>query len=173
MAQLPGSIMQIAYVVDDLEAAVRRWTQLTGAGPFFLLEHLNILDPRYRGQPTDIDCSIALGYSGSICVELIQQHNDSPSAFGELVARTGGGFHHWAVMTEQFDADVARYRKQGYVIAFSGAVAVGGRFAYMDTVADLGGMIELIELTPPVRELFDGIEKASGGWDGRDPIRRF
>lgn len=173
MTQLPGSIMQIAYVVDDLEAAARRWIRLTGTGPFFLLEHLPLVEPRYRGQPTDIDASIALGYSGGICVELVQQHNAVPSVYRELPGRAGGGFHHWAVMTGQFDADVARYRNQGYVDAFSGAVAVGGRFAYFDTAADLGGMLELIELTAPVRELFDGIEKAAHGWDGRDPIRRF
>ena len=173
MVQRPASIMQIAYVVDDLESTARRWVQLTGAGPFFLLEHLQIVDPRYRGKPTDIDCSIALGYSGALCVELIQQHNDTPSVFREWAHRTGGGFHHWAVMTEQFDVDVARYNKQGFACGFSGAVAVGGRFAYFDMVADLGGMLELIELTPPVQELFDGIKDAADGWDGKEPIRRF
>ncbi len=173
MIQLPGSITQIAYVVDDLESALRRWTQLTGAGPFFVLAHLQFVEPRYRGQPTDIDASIALGYSGGLCVELIQQHNAVPSVFRELPARAGGGFHHWAVMTEQFDDDLARYREQGYVIAFSGAVAIGARFAYVDTVADLGGMLELIELTPPVRGLFDRLEKSAEAWNGSEPIRRF
>lgn len=171
--QPQGSIMQIAYVVEDLEAAAQRWVRLTGAGPFFLLEHLAIVEPRYRGQPTELDCSIALGYSGGVCVELIRQHNDVPSVFRERPLIPGGAFHHWAVMTETFDADLERHARAGYAIAFSGAVAVGGRFSYVDTGADLGGMIELIEVTPPVRALFAGIEAAAHNWKGDQPLRRF
>jgi hypothetical protein len=52
-------------------------------------------------------------------------------------------------------------------------VAVGGRFAYFDTRRQTGGMIELIEVSPPVRQLFETIENAARGWDGRDPVRRF
>ncbi len=173
MLQPTGSIMQLAHVVDDIEAAVVHWTGTLGAGPFYLLPHLQLVQPQYRGRPTNIDCSIALGFSGGVCVEFIQQHDTGPSVFRELLDRSGPGFHHWGVMTESFDAELARLDAAGHGTAFSGAVAVGGRFAYVDTVAALGGMTELIELTPPVADLFRFLGDAAGGWDGREPLRAF
>lgn len=172
MGQPVQSIMQIAYVVEDLEKAATNHARLTGNGPFFLLEHLEVVKPRYRGEATELDVSIALGYSGGLCVEFIQQHGETPSVYKELLDTRGGGFHHWGVMTWQFDEEVARYQKEGAEVAFEGAVAVGGRFAYMDTTAELGGMIELIELTPVVEALFGDLEAASVDWDGNNPVRR-
>lgn len=173
MSQPDGGIMQIAYVVDDLDRALEHWTQVMKVGPFFVMDKLEIIDPMYRGQPTDFNFTIALGYSGTMCVELIKQHDDQPSVYRELIDRTGtGGFHHWGVGTEHFDDEVARYEARGYAQAFTGTVAVGDKYAYMDTQKDLGGMIELIKLTPVVRELFGNLEAAAAGWDGSDPVRR-
>jgi hypothetical protein len=171
MSQPDGTVMQIAYVVEDLELALEYWLKKTKAGPFLVLRSLECLDPRYRGVPTDVDLDIALGFSGNVCIELIQQNCKSPSVYRELLDSKGGGFHHWALFAESFDEEVARYQQEGHVLAFSGAVAIGGRFAYMDTVAELGGMIELIEATPGVRELFANLENSAREWDGSDPVR--
>lgn len=167
-----GSVVQISYIVDDLEAAAKRWIDTMGAGPFFLLEHVEIADPKYRGKPTELDISLAIGYSGGVGIELVKQHNDAPSVYKEVAAESGGAFHHFAVMTEDFDAEVKRYTGAGYEMAFEGAVAVGGRFAYVDTKDHLGGLVELIELTPVVRDLFMMLESAAVGWDGSEPVRR-
>ncbi len=165
--------MQIAYVVNDLDSALEHWTGTMGVGPFFVMENLEIISPQYRGKPTDIEFTIALGYSGTMCVELIKQHDDTPSVYRELLQRApDGGFHHWGVGTEQFDDDVARYQSNGHDLAFCGTVAVGDRYAYMDTQESLGGMVELIKLTPVVRELFGNLEAAALNWDGTDPVRR-
>ena len=163
--------MQIAYVVDDLEAAMEHWLDRMSVGPFFVLRNLEVLDKRYRGSPTEVDLDIALGYSGNVCVELIKQNCPSPSVYRELLDRNGPGFHHWGLFAKSFDQEVDRYRERGHALAFSGAVAIGGRFAYLDTVAELGGMIELIEATAAVRELFANFENASIQWDGSDPVR--
>ena len=171
MSQPDGTVMQIAYVVENIDAALEHWLGKIKAGPFFVLRSLEALDKRYRGAPTDVDLDIALGFSGNVCIELIQQNCKSPSVYRELLDSKGGGFHHWALFAESFEEDVARYQQQGHALAFSGSVAIGGRFAYMDTVAELGGMIELIEATPVVRELFANLENAALQWDGTDPVR--
>ena len=49
----------------------------------------------------------------------------------------------------------------------------GARVGYMDTTADLPGMIELIELGAAFEPTFNRFYKASIGWDGTDPIRPF
>ena len=173
ITQPPGSILELAFVVDNLEQAAIRWVDTARAGPFFLIEHLEIVNALYHNEPGNIDVSIALGFSGSLCVELIQQHDSAPSIFRDFTPQSDGGFHHWGITTREFDQDITRYEQSGYPLVFSGAVAVGGRFAFMDTSRQMHGMVELIELTPLVQDLFAGIEAGSKNWDGNEPIRRF
>lgn len=171
MTQPERTVMQMAYVVNDMEQALERWLRKIKVGPFFVLRSLAAENMHYRGQPTDLDIDVALGFSGNVCVELIRQNCDSPSVYRELLLSKGEGFHHWGLFTEDFDKDVARYQQQGHELAFNGKVTVGDRFAYMDTLNDLGGMVELIEATPKVQDLFYGMESAHWEWDGSEPIR--
>ncbi len=167
-----GGIMQVAYVVEDIEKAMNHWTKTLGVGPFFLFEHFALEDYRYRGKPSDLDITIAMGFSGSMCFELIFQHSTSPSVYTEVVGRKGYGFHHWAVSTTSFDADLARYASSGNAEVLYGRVEpVDARAAYVDTMAELGGMIELIEMNPAVEGLFSAVKEPSVNWDGKDPVR--
>lgn len=166
-----GAIMQVAYVVDDMEAALDKWTKTLGVGPFFLFKNFQLLDARYHGEPTDIDIDLALAFSGSMCFELIVQNNDVPSVYRDVIAERGYGFHHWAVSTRSFDDDVARHKAAGAPLAFSGVAGVGGRAGYMDTTKTLGGMIELIEINDKVEEFFGMLHSAAQDWDGTDPVR--
>ena len=45
------------------------------------------------------------------------------------------------------------------------------RAAYVDTMAELGGMIELIGMNPAVEGLFAAVKEPSVNWDGKDPVR--
>ena len=47
-----GDIMQLAFVPSDFDAAVRHWTEVMGAGPFFLLPNVSLPGGRYRGVRT-------------------------------------------------------------------------------------------------------------------------
>lgn len=170
-----GEIMQVAYVVDDLEAAAARWASFLNIGPWVLMEHFPAEEKKYYGAPTDIDLSIALAYGGGMCFELIYQHNKTPSVYSDLVDRDGfGAFHHWAIGTETFDEDVARYQSEDCEVAFSGKVVpVGGlRFAYIDTMKELRGMIELIEMGPLVEDLFAGIREQANTWNRKTVLVR-
>lgn len=169
-----GAIMQVAYVVDDLEKAAKRWASHLNIGPWVIMEHFPAENMRYYGEPTDIDISLALAFTDTMSFELIVQHDDTPSVYKDVVEKHGyGAFHHWAVTTDTFDADVERYLNDGAKVAFSGEVVPVGRkrFAYIDTLGKLPGMIELIELSDGVEDLFAGIKAQSEGWDGSDPTR--
>ncbi len=171
MSQPPGTIMQIAYLVDDLDTALKYWTEDIHAGPFFVAERLSINNGLYRGQPNNPDISVALGYSGGLMIALLQANDDELSIYQELKQSHGSGFHHWAILREDFDEAVAEYARKGYKAIFTGEVSVGGRFAYLDTAEKMDGIIELIEATPTALELFLRIEAAAKDWDGKDPIR--
>jgi hypothetical protein len=59
------SIMQNAFVVPDLEAAIDHWTRIMQVGPFFLFEHIPFAELWFRGQPTKLDMTAALAYSAT------------------------------------------------------------------------------------------------------------
>lgn len=164
--------MQMAFVVTDIEAACRRWTKATGIGPFFLLSNISLTEINYRGAPSDgLDFSVAIAQSGGVQIELIEQHCDRPSAYRDLIASGASGFHHMGLYCDEYDANFAWYARQGYVPAVDGKLG-DMRFAYFDTSADLGCMVELIEQNPAQDELFARIAAAAEGWDGvTDPIR--
>jgi len=167
-----GGIMQVAYVVEDIEKAMHHWSKKVGVGPFFLFEHFALEDYRYRGEPSDLDITLAMAFSGSMCFELIVQHSKSPSVYTDVIKDKGYGFHHWGVSTANFDEDLANYIASGNDEVLYGRVApVDARAAYVDTMAELGGMIELIEIKPAVEDLFAAIKEPSVNWDGKDPVR--
>lgn len=47
-----GNLYQVAWVVDDLTEATRRWLDTTGVGPFFVIEHVPNEDLLYRANPS-------------------------------------------------------------------------------------------------------------------------
>lgn len=164
-------VMQIAYIVPDLKAAVEQYVSGMKVGPWFVGEHFAGEDKRYRGKPTDVDMTIAMSYSNQMCIELIQQLNDTPSVYTEIRDKRGYGFHHWGVGTYDFARDEKHYRDCGYELAFW-TMLRGAPLAYFDTTADLPGMIELIEMNAVREDMFTAMYEASLNWDGTDPIRK-
>ena len=108
-----GEIRQVAYLVKDIEQAMRHWTGVLGIGPFFYVEKRTAHGSTYRGQPSAPQLSLAMSQSGPLQIELIQQHNDAPSQFLDYVKAGFEGQHHIAFWTKQFDADMARYPRHG------------------------------------------------------------
>ena len=168
---LLGGVWQVSYVVDDIEREMERWTRELGVGPFFYLPHFPIEEVVYRGNPSHADIDVAVAFSGSTCFELIRQNDRAPSIFRELIDSRGYGFHHWAVSTRAFDAELERREKSGTVVASSGRVSIGARTAFLDTNRSLGGMLEVAEVTPAMEEFFGMVHAASKTWDGSDPVR--
>jgi hypothetical protein len=160
-------IIQYAWVVPKLEDAARRWYETTAIGPFLINADLRLDAPRYRGAPSDTRFSTALAQHGEIQIELIEQLDDSPSAYRELVLKGATGFHHVAFIAEDFDADLAHYIARGYEVAADGNFGQV-RYAYLDTVAALGHMIEIVEDKPAIRSFFGAVRKAAERWN-HDP----
>jgi len=171
--QPDNGIIQTAYVVKDIRQTMQEWATKLRVGPWFLLEHFTGEDAQYWGKPTDVDVTIAMSFAGHMMIELIQQHNDVPSVYRDIVDRRGYGFHHWGVASADFDRDVERYRAWGCELAFYERVPSGGRVGYMDTTAHLPGMTELIELGASFDAIFGRMYSATICWDGKDLVRSF
>lgn len=164
------SVIQQAFVVSDIDAAMERWTTTFGVGPFFCNRDVQVEDPRYRGEPATFRFAGALAQAGPVQIELIQRLDDEPSCYRDLYPGDTEGFHHVAVFVDDLDAEIERYTAQGFEVAFSG-VSRGMRFAYVDTSSALGIMVELLEDVPIVRASFAMIAEAGRDWDGTDPVR--
>ena len=66
-----GVIRQVAYVVEDMDQALKYWIDFLGAGPFYMFEHSQMDDQKYRGGDSQVDVSLAVGNSGDVQIELI------------------------------------------------------------------------------------------------------
>ncbi len=168
-----GPIMQIAFVVRDLDAAIDHWTRVMHVGPFFLFEHVPFSELLYHGQATQVDMTAALAYSGETQIELIFQYNAAPSIYSEFLRHGRTGVQHLGVMTDSVDHDLERLAAQGVTPAQSGRTAWGARFAYLATDHDPGGMIELIEHGKMIDDAFRQIRDASHNWDGKRRTQAF
>lgn len=173
MSRLFGEIRQNGYVVRDIEAALAHWTEVLGVGPFFYFERAPIRNFRYRGEPSEVEVSIALGNWGPLQIELIEQRNDAPSMYRDFLAAGHEGLQHVACWTERFDADLARLEKQGLAVGQAGeAGGPDGRFVYFATCgAHPGTAVELSEVSGPKGRFFAAIADAARTWDGSDPVR--
>lgn len=170
---VPGShVMQVAFMVEDLEAACMDWVRTTGIGPFLTVPHVVLEEYSYCGRPASgLDFSVAIAQSGGVQIELIQQHCDRPSAYRDTIAKGQTGFHHFCIYTGDYDACRQRYVDQGFAVAIDGKFGAM-RFCYVDTSAALGCMIEIVEEDENQTSAFTRIAEGAAGWDGvTDPIR--
>ncbi len=168
-----GQIIQMAYVVEDIQASIDWWIKDAKTGPWFLLDHFWAADQTYRGASSKADVAIAMGFAGHMCIELIQPLDNHASVYREIIDRRGYGFHHVGVAVADVDAEVPAYEARGYRLAFRANVPTGGAVAYMDDGRNEPGFLELIPATQGMDETFTKFWRASVNWDGRDPVRSF
>ena len=168
-----GSIIQCAYTVEDIDEAMRCFTDLLNIGPWFLIGPFVPAKGFYRGAVTRMNISLAVAFAGETMIELIEQHDQEPSVYQEtLKARGAHGFHHWAIGARDFDTTVAAYKSRGYREAFSDLSPRGVRVVYLDISPDLPGMLEIIEMTADVEEQYRRMYQAAQEWDGSYAVIR-
>ena len=166
-----GEIMQLAFVPADFDAAVAHWTQVIGAGPFFLLPDVALPGGRYCGEPSDPVFTMALGYWGGMQIELIRPENDTPSIYRGEYGVTDR-LHHVCVLVDSIAEARTRCAALGAEIVFEAPVGDSGGVIYADPGTGPGNLVELLEPQAGTRELFAMMRKAAVGWDGSEPLRR-
>ena len=172
MSLLFGPLRQMGYVVRDIEGAMRHWIDVCGVGPWFYAERLPLTAFSYRGARHDgIHLSVALANSGDVQLELIQQRCETPSMGRDFLAAGHEGLQHWSSWPEDYDLLYQRALANGYAVGQEGD-SPRGRFVYFADEGHPGTVIEMAELTPARRRIFDQIRAAAQNWDGADPIRR-
>lgn len=163
---LLGPVRQIGYVVDDVEVAAADWVRRLGIGPW-RVQHGLVLDHcRYKGEPIDIDLSIASSYSNGIEIELISQNAGPASMYSDFLAQSGPGAQHVCFYPLDYPASLESLQAEGMTIVLDGAIG-GTPFAYLSDGA--GQVIEIADVSPEGRAA--RTVRAEDEWDGEDPIR--
>jgi Glyoxalase/Bleomycin resistance protein/Dioxygenase superfamily len=107
-------------------------------------------------------------------LELIQQHDDTPSIFTEFLAANGPWYHQLAYWTEDFDATMKAVESAGWPVVWSGGEGFGVRFANVEppnSPVHISQVVEVSELTEQTAASSKFIRDAAANWDGSDPIR--
>lgn len=144
--------MQIGIVVRDLDAAVRRYVDDYGIGPweFYQFKPSDAKVWLEHGQPAKPSTRIAIAMIGRVQWELIQPLDDK-SIFAQFLAATGGGVHHIAVAATNFDETLAAEAKRGNELVLSCELSgefSGIKVAYLGTQRDLGVILEVFSGLP-------------------------
>lgn len=169
LRELWGPIGQIGYIVDDLDSAAQQWTDSIGLGPWQIFDPAPFDVLRYKGEPSHAEVGFALAFMGDVQIELIQQHNDAPSMYRDLLDTYGEGVQHICFYPEDYDAARAAGLSAGMTVAQEGEIW-GIDFAYL--LGPGARVIELARLSDERRAMRNGAIAAAADWDGIDPFRR-
>jgi catechol 2,3-dioxygenase-like lactoylglutathione lyase family enzyme len=142
-----GPIDQVAYVVDDLEAALPGYEALFGP---FEVAVAPLRDCAIRGRRADCTLKLAVNRAGPIEVELIEVL-DGETPHTEHLRKRGPGLHHVRYRVDDLDAKLEALRELDCEVVFLKRFGPGVAFAYVETPLVLGGSV--IELLQMPREL--------------------
>lgn len=177
MSQKFGEMRQIAFVVRDIDKTMKYWTQTLGIGPFFIKRNIEFSNFIYRGSSAKSPIvSIALANSGQMQIELIQQHDGTPSIYQEFLDSDNEGFQHVSSWMTQDDMKNRKQEliAQGVKIAQECTIPSSGvNLLYFDTGNGNGRFIyEIADLLESAHyERIQNIAKAAQDWNGQEPIR--
>lgn len=170
-ALLSRPAVQIAYFVPDIREAAARMHATFGAGPFHIVERIQLARGEHRGRDCPFVHSSAYGQWGNVMMELVQQDVEGPSPFRDMYGPGEQGLHHVATFVDDVAEAIAAYARHGMPLAARAETLTGTEFAFIDATATLGHMIEIYVPNQGLRGFYDFVRDAASGWDGSDPVR--
>jgi catechol 2,3-dioxygenase-like lactoylglutathione lyase family enzyme len=149
---------QVAFVVDDLDRAVDKFTKIYGIQSWNVWSGLahGQINKVYRGKPGNYEFSCAYGFVGDLMVELCH-HDGGESVYKDWLDSNGPSLHHLGFRLEtkqELEEAAASFERQGAPLAMGGEIEGLGIWAYYDTVDQLGCFTELYWSAPAVLEIF-------------------
>ena len=164
--------VQIAYFVEDIREAARRATETFGAGPFYVIDRIELDWGEHRGARCDFVHSSAYGQWGELMMELVQQDEEGPSPFRDLYAPNEQGLHHVASFVPSLEDAIESCRRSGFPLSARAMTKNGGtEFAFVDMTSQTGHMLELYEPSQSLLGFYDFVRHAANDWDHKDPVR--
>ena len=167
-----GRVVQVAYLVDDMDAAMQHWLAQAGLGPWTCYRNIE-LEAVFDDAPLTLRIHEGLAYMGDLQIQLVQSLNDpgENTPYQPYLRERRFGVHHMAFFSREIDADLARAHEQGFGRICTMRDSVGHRYAYCQSQGLPDVWIEFLELYPELTQIFAEGIAAAAGWNRRDPIR--
>jgi len=138
-----GDVIQVAHVVNDLDAAMKYFWESFHIGPWdiYTFGPPDVRDSMVRGKPSDHKYLLAVTWAGSIQIELMQPLTGR-SVYDEFLEKKGEGLHHIKLYYEDCQKALEEFKKKGVEVIQSGKFDED-EFYYLDTEASLGTIYEI------------------------------
>lgn len=135
---------QLGVVVHDLDAA-RQHFEKAGVGPFVEGPSRQALDRKVYGKPApDVEVRCLLAKMGPVELELLQPVSGD-SIQQEALDEKGEHALHLCAHTDDLQRDIDEMTSNGFPVISQGRFDDGGSFAYFDTRAVGGLVLELFQ----------------------------
>ncbi len=138
-------VTQVGIIVRDIEVKARAWSEILGLPMpnIIVTDTVDKTQAEYNGKPTNARAKLAFFHMGQLDVELIEPI-DGPSTWKDQLDQHGDSIHHIAFEIKGMKEKAAYLDSKGVPLLQRGEYT-GGRYAYLDGVAKLGVILELLE----------------------------
>jgi len=164
----PGPLRQVGYVVQNLDAAIAQWLDLTRRGPWTCFRNA-VLEGHLDARPVTVTIDVALGYVDGLEIELIAPRS-SVSPYHGKDGRLLVGVHHVAWFSDDLARSIAKARSRGMQLTFEAGNPVT-RVAYLESATVPGQRIEFIQYTADGLAGWRQRVEAARTWDGTNAIQ--
>ena len=156
------NLAQIAWVVKDIEVALRFFKSTMGISNFSETQTIRAADfeATYYGKPSDAESLVAMAYTGGTFLEIIQPVSGQ-SIFQDFLDKTpAGGVQHIAYSTPvaNFDKVICEFADKGFPVisSFNHPIA---KIAFFDTYKEIGVVTEIMGITKEGEEQVQKMKK--------------
>lgn len=166
-------IDQVAFLVEDLDEAIARWSPIYGADDWLVYTYRSATVPelRYRGEPARFGMRLALA-GAAPQIELIQPL-EGPSIYHDWIRHHGYGVHHLGFFVPSVPEAIDAFARVGIDCIQSGSgygLDGDGGFAYFDVEETHQLVLEAIE-QPRRRRPSEGVGRGAQNTEERK-VRR-
>lgn len=139
------TVMQVGIIVADIETKAKAWADVLGLSvpEIIITDTMDMAQTEYQGASTPARAKLAFFHLGQVDLELIEPI-DGPSTWKDQLDQHGDSLHHIAFVIDGMKEKIAYLDGKGVPLVQRGEYT-GGRYAYVDGVAQLGAVLELLE----------------------------
>jgi len=139
------TVTQVGLIVSDIETKARTWAGVLGlpVPEIIVTDTLDKAQTEYQGAPTFARAKLAFFHLGQVDLELIEPMGE-PSTWKDQLDQHGDSLHHIAFVIQGMPEKLAYLDSKGIPLVQRGEYT-GGRYAYVDGMAQLGTVVELLE----------------------------
>ena len=143
-------LTQIAWVVKDIETALRFFQDVMGISNFSKVDTIRVKEfgATYYGEPSNAESLVAIAYSDGTFIELIQPLSGN-SIFQDYIDKNpAGGIQHiaYSIPVDKLNKIISEFSDKGFPVisSFDHPIA---KIVFFDTTKEIGVMTEIMGIT--------------------------